>query len=917
VAGSTAAHYTLQANTDQSTAIDVDAAVAGRRRLQPVFPGKLTFKPAAGQTIPTNPSATGAATIDGDLYLEISPLALVDLRTVAPGLGHPLVFCYLGVTLDSAFFQNCVLRALAKGSGYLKVYYNSTLLNSAADLSKHFAEGHYGIQISTKKNDPVVEFPALTAPTAPATTSRATFALGVRTTVRTAAGPAQAASIASQAGANVRAAPAFAPIPVSFLFRGLRAAASWATWAADDHAIHPLFAAFDAAEQPGPRWRRLRAFPRGPRGPRVLPLAGYDDVTARLADPTSGTTLASGPLSRVGERYEIRPDEGFQLTLARPSGAVNVSPQPTGPLGPSVTAAWAAAPAGNAVDVTADIPAVPPPLSAGVTLRLDCYDFGGRTFTQDGTEIAQQELVGPLQDLLRSLGFGTSNAARTPGQKVTYDIQTQSAVREFQREALTTPRMVANAAQTVAVTFRTGQTPTPAPDGVADQGTLAELQVWVNQGYRSTVATYATHNANREDDLGFAREDLRYWNAFATVEGGAAVALGTISRDNNRHDVVEGLSKTAQLTLSAALSGANAAQFAGARWEKRAACEVAANESRGFDALNTYDDAFLSLGLFQWTAGTGGGSGELPGICHDLAAADFQRLFGRHGLSLDGVQMQDNIPRGHFRLDGVRLTAATKKELRNLRWAHRALVAAQDIAFQRVQYDNARLRLQRLLTASLHWGGGNTTVGNLLSSELLRTMSLDQHVNRPAHVVPALNACIAAMLNPAAQLGGAGTIWFDDAVGPHLYRLARKLHPNNPTPASLTTADQPQVDSLRTDLECQLRELKAACLAANTSLLTATTVAASTAQQHDALALLYKWRREHRGADTGGLMTGSAAGAAARWQSIAGGWSPGWTFTAVPPQTDPVATWTASPVPTSQNTGTLGDLSVTPGVFQP
>jgi hypothetical protein len=40
---------------------------------------------------------------------------------------------------------------------------------------------------------------------------------------------------------------------------------------------------------------------------------------------------------------------------------------------------------------------------------------------------------------------------------------------------------------------------------------------------------------------------------------------------------------------------------------------VSANEGK-LEAINTWDNAFLTFGCFQWTAGTGDSAGELPAL---------------------------------------------------------------------------------------------------------------------------------------------------------------------------------------------------------------------------------------------------------------------------------------------------------------
>ena len=71
----------------------------------------------------------------------------------------------------------------------------------------------------------------------------------------------------------------------------------------------------------------------------------------------------------------------------------------------------------------------------------------------------------------------------------------------------------------------------------------------------------------------------------------AGTAIGIIPLNKPR-----GLYNTSGLLLTGGHGSGNGSEFAGTIWEKRAICKVAHNESSGaFEALNTYDNAFLAL----------------------------------------------------------------------------------------------------------------------------------------------------------------------------------------------------------------------------------------------------------------------------------------------------------------------------------
>lgn len=65
---------------------------------------------------------------------------------------------------------------------------------------------------------------------------------------------------------------------------------------------------------------------------------------------------------------------------------------------------------------------------------------------------------------------------------------------------------------------------------------------------------------------------------------------------------------------------------------------VSVNEGK-LQALNTWDSAYISYGVFQWTAGAGNEAGELAGLLDRLRSESpdlFQKYFGAYGL---GVEM--------------------------------------------------------------------------------------------------------------------------------------------------------------------------------------------------------------------------------------------------------------------------------------
>jgi hypothetical protein len=166
----------------------------------------------------------------------------------------------------------------------------------------------------------------------------------------------------------------------------------------------------------------------------------------------------------------------------------------------------------------------------------------------------------------------------------------------------------------------------------------------------------------------------------------------------------------------------------------RVMAAVSANEGR-LEAINTWDNAFLTFGIFQWTAGTGAAPGELPGLIDRLKRQHprtFQRHFGDFGL--DVAEVRGALPRGRFALDGTVLrTAIQKARLRTLEWAYRFWLAGHDDVVRWVQIEHAAGRIDDFYRNS-HKKIGQRYVADYVTSEYGVALLLDQHVNRPGHV---------------------------------------------------------------------------------------------------------------------------------------------------------------------------------------
>ena len=180
---------------------------------------------------------------------------------------------------------------------------------------------------------------------------------------------------------------------------------------------------------------------------------------------------------------------------------------------------------------------------------------------------------------------------------------------------------------------------------------------------------------------------------------------------------------------------------------------VSANEGK-LEAINTWDNAFLTFGVFQWTAGSDSSKGELPAMLARLQRRDpdtYERCFGRFGLEVVDLQEADNaVPRGRFALNGrVLRTAAQKETLRALQWPYRFWRAGQDLSVRQAQIEHAVDRITVFYRNPNKRIRGRF-VADYVTSEYGVALLLDQHVNRPGHVPRTLAQAVDAI---AEELG--------------------------------------------------------------------------------------------------------------------------------------------------------------------
>jgi LysM repeat protein len=169
----------------------------------------------------------------------------------------------------------------------------------------------------------------------------------------------------------------------------------------------------------------------------------------------------------------------------------------------------------------------------------------------------------------------------------------------------------------------------------------------------------------------------------------------------------------------------------------------AISENEGnLDAVNTWDNQFMSFGMFQWTAGGAGKPGELPAlmkIIKDSHPDNFQHYWGQFGLDVIDVGNK----RGWFSYRGKKLvSAADKSMLREHIWAYRFARAGADIEVQAAQIRHAVNRIKQIFYVSSSKLNGYS-LADLVTSEYGVALLLDNHVNRPGYVY----GCMAAALD--------------------------------------------------------------------------------------------------------------------------------------------------------------------------
>jgi hypothetical protein len=691
VDGSTAAHYTLVDNSVQKLTVYVDSANDARLRLQPVFPGKLTFKPLVPAPPPNaDPSEEGS--YFGNLFLELSPNGQNRLRAEAKHSNYALIFAYMGVTLDPTFFKKVVLDPLRIANGFRTVEEGTTKLTTAQAISNAFARGAVSVDITLDKteNELTAAFPKLTVE-AGATAALATFVLGVRPRWNPYDKVSTLADLTNTE--HILADADFVRIPVAYFYRMLSHLQRWPIIAANKHASHAFITSILNSESPSGspsqamRWRQLRMFV--PEMYRDMPVAchAFEGATA-IARPASGVgELWTVPLNLMGEHFVRRPDdEQFKLEVRDRFGTkVQVSNPPQLPAD-ELNLTWNTPSPGTepgAFDILAYLPITADPLALPhIPLRFAAEDKAFLTVMPEGSTvrvIARGEVIKPLQRLLRDdLGF------RFVTDTGKFDHQLSGALREFQIYAgMNKIAVVGDSSATRyadKLVAKTNTEPyTGEVHGLFSAATGLTLLKWRQNQFRCPVVieSWTVDNDDRtkpitlmaeniwdrhdnpvQSERVFVRDLTDYYNIPSnrkitmpppTEPEEHRVLLGRYKRldeDNVKPggpQCLRGFATTwspdTDVTPEHLIGQTIPTNPAPGSADERALSTYKvihavsyAEAERSFDGCNGYDNAVMSMGVLNWTVAIGEELGPYLSFLEVHEPEAFRLFFGRFGL---------------------------------------------------------------------------------------------------------------------------------------------------------------------------------------------------------------------------------------------------------------------------------------------
>jgi peptidoglycan hydrolase-like protein with peptidoglycan-binding domain len=162
---------------------------------------------------------------------------------------------------------------------------------------------------------------------------------------------------------------------------------------------------------------------------------------------------------------------------------------------------------------------------------------------------------------------------------------------------------------------------------------------------------------------------------------------------------------------------------------------VEVNEGK-LDAINSYDSAYFSFGIFQWTIGQKNAAGELPALLKKIkenAPAIFQEYFGIYGL--DVSDNLTNTTYGYLLLNNQLIKEPSQKEqFRTPQWAFIFWKAGQNPIIQSFEIGHAIARFKNFYWRKNSKYLNGHSISEYITSEYGVALLLDQNVNRPNDV---------------------------------------------------------------------------------------------------------------------------------------------------------------------------------------
>ncbi|VEN72792.1 hypothetical protein EPICR_10291 [Candidatus Desulfarcum epimagneticum] len=176
---------------------------------------------------------------------------------------------------------------------------------------------------------------------------------------------------------------------------------------------------------------------------------------------------------------------------------------------------------------------------------------------------------------------------------------------------------------------------------------------------------------------------------------------------------------------------------------------MAVSENEGnLDAINTWDNSFLSFGMFQWTAGAGKQPGELAALLKRIKDSDeslFEKHYGRRGLDITPKTSRIS---GFLTLDGKEMASPVdKSRLRSHEWAFYFWLSGQDFSIQLAQVEHAISRINSFYRKD-SYKVKERLISELITSEYGVALILDNHINRPGYIQPCLEEAMDAAALP-------------------------------------------------------------------------------------------------------------------------------------------------------------------------